>query len=116
MTDMVSMILGQLVRVGKVSSVNTTELKARVLFEDRENMVSDWLQVLQHPNATVEVDSAGSHSHGASASEGSVTISPGGSHTHGARLKTWMPEVGDHVVCLYLPMWNAAGFILGRIM
>ena len=116
MTDMDSRILGQLVRVGKVSSVDAGELKARVLFEDRENMVSDWLQVLQRPKEIVEVESSDSHSHGATASEGTVSIGYGGSHTHTAKVKTWMPEVGDHVLCLYLPMWNAAGFILGRIM
>ena len=116
MTDMNAVILGRLVRVGKVSSIDTPNLKARVLFEEKDNMVSDWLQVLQRPKEIVEVEADGNHSHGASASEGTVSISSGGSHTHQAKVKTWMPEIGDHVLCLYLPMWNSAGFILGRIM
>lgn len=114
MNDMDSRTLRSLVRVGKVSSVDTNELKARVYFEETD-MVSDWLLVIQHKEAVVKVESDGSHTHGATASEGSVTIGSGGAHTHTARLKTWMPEVGDHVLCLFLPMFNADGFVLGGV-
>ena len=97
MTDMNRLVLGQLVRVGIVSSIDAEKLKARVLFEERDNLVSGWLQVYQRPEAIVKVCVADSH-------------------TREKRLKTWMPEIGDHVLCLYLPTFNAAGFILGRVM
>lgn len=102
-------ILRRLVRVGVISSVNTHDLTARVYFED-VGMVSDWLPVLQHSGAAVSVKAAGHHTHDAS-----VSIIAGGAHTHDAGLGAWMPDVGVQVVCLYLPLFNSDGFILGAI-
>lgn len=48
-------ILGNLVRIGTVSSVNVEERTARVEFTDKDNMVSGPLNVLQnHPTITIE--------------------------------------------------------------
>lgn len=107
--------LASLVRVGIVSSIDETKKQARVLFED-VNMVSGWLPVLQRTNEIVKVESSGAHSHSGTDSEGgSISVGSSGSHTHEAKVTTWMPEVGTHVLCLYLPMFNADGFILGEI-
>lgn len=93
-------LLKRLVQIGTVTSVNGTQ--ARVLFKD-SGMTSGWLSVLQRPGEGVAVTTrtAGDpeHVHGAS---GSVT--------------SWMPKVNDTVLCLYLPVSNSDGFILGRVM
>lgn len=107
-------ILRRLVRVGLVSSVDNTTSMVRVYFDDVD-MVSDWLPVLQHPGAGVAVDSVDGHTHGATASEGTVTIGSSGGHYHHAALGKWMPAVNDRVLCIYLPMFNADGFVLGAI-
>ena len=107
-------ILRRLVRTGIVSSINENDKTIRVFFEDL-NMVSDWLPVLQHPGASVTVEAVPGHTHGATASWGTVSINSSGGHTHTAALGTWMPAVGDRVVCLYLPLFNSDGFVLGAI-
>lgn len=82
-----------LVRIGVVSSVEGH--RARVYFEDVD-MVSGWLYVLQH-------------------SGGAVTVGQAQEHTHTARTGFWMPSVGQRVVCLYLPVFNGDGFVLGAV-
>ena len=37
------------------------------------------------------------------------------SHTHGLVIRPWMPKVNATVLCLYLPVFNADGFILGEL-
>lgn len=36
-------------------------------------------------------------------------------HKHDLTVKPWMPRVNAVVLCLYLPVWNGDGFILGEI-
>lgn len=71
-------IVENLVRIGTVSAVDAGKKKARVLFRDKDNLVSGWLYVIQHSDE-------------------------------------WMPAVNDTVLVLYLPVFNADGFILGAI-
>jgi len=85
-----------MVRIGIVSSVDTSERKARVFFPDMNNMVSDWLYVLQRPREVVDVKE----------SEG---------HTHSASVTSWLPKVNERVLVIYLYGWNTDGFILGVI-
>ena len=87
--------LEQIVRVGTVSSVNTDERTARVKFSHLGNMVSGNLRVMQHFACAVEVITDQEHNH------------PGTYTTY------WMPKVGDTVVCLYLPVFNGDGVVLG---
>ena len=95
MTSDFETIMENLVRIGVVSSVDSGSRRARVIFKDK-NMVSDWLYVLQLNGANVNVGTTDGHSHSAS-------------------LKYWMPKVNDSVLCLYIPVFNGAGFILGGI-
>lgn len=89
-------ILESLVRVGKVTTVDIVNRRARVLYEDKDDMMSGWLCVLQHPGAIVNVKESNGHDHDAT-----VTY--------------WMPSINDTVLVLYLPVFNGDGFILGVI-
>lgn len=68
--------LKNIVRVGEVSSVENEG--ARVIFHDKDDMVSGTLPVI---------------------------------HTG----EEWAPQVGQRVLCLYLPHGECDGFILGAI-
>lgn len=103
-------ILSNLVCVGIVTSVDNEQRLARVKFEG-EQIESGLLHVLasqpyipnyEGPQCT-ETASGGS---GAAAYE---------SHSHDLVIKPWMPKIGDSVLVLYLPVFDADGFILGRI-
>lgn len=72
-------ILKNLIRVGRVSSLG--KATARVVFPDRQNMVSYDLQVIVRKSQNDK--------------------------------DYWMPDIGEQVVCLFLPSGNAQGFILG---
>lgn len=89
-------ILNSIVRIGTVSSVDAGRRTARVKFPDMGGMVSGDLKVLQHNGAAVNVQVSDKHSHAAS-------------------VGYWMPRVNDAVVCLYLPVFNGDGFILGGV-
>lgn len=103
-------ILSGLVRIGTVTDVDNGRRMARVKFEDT-GMTSGWLTVLKNqpfipdydvPQRT-EFESGGS---GEAAFE---------SHKHDLVIKPWMPKVNDTVVTLYLPVFNADGFVIGGI-
>ena len=88
--------LGEVVRVGYVSSVDTTKRTARVRYPHLGNMVSGNLRVLQQfecqLNLTPDIEG----------------------HVHGGSYTTfWMPKVDDMVLCLYVPTFNGDGVILG---
>lgn len=80
-------------KVGIVSSVDEAKTSVRVYFPDMDNLVSDWLFVLQHGGETEEAEGktekAGkhthtieSHSHTATASNETVSLQNAGAHTH----------------------------------
>lgn len=87
--------LDNIVRVGTVSSVNAGDRTARVKFPSLGDMVSGNLRVLQQYGCAVDVPVADAHTH------------PDTKTTY------WMPNVGDTVICLYLPVFNGDGVILG---
>lgn len=74
-------VLKNLIRVGRVSSTDQELATVRVVFEDRQNMVSFDLPVIVRQSLRNK--------------------------------DYWMPDVGEQVVCLFLPNGNAQGFILG---
>lgn len=87
--------IGDIVRIGTVMNVDIGNVCVRVKFQD-EDFTSDWLPVLQHSGAP-------------------VAVSPASDHGHSASLGTWLPKVNDTVLCLYLPLFSADGFVLGGI-
>lgn len=103
-------ILKNLVRIGTVTDTDNGKRVARVKFQDT-GITSDWLYVLAcrpyipdyaGPQRT-EYESGGS---------GYPAFA---SHKHDLKIKPWMPKVNATVLCIYLPVFNADGFILGEI-
>jgi hypothetical protein len=108
-TEDVTRILKDIVRTGEVSAIDDEKRLVRVIFHDRDDMVSGWLTVIQSPpfipakDITQETQPRGGGS-GDAAYE---------SHTHEVIIKPWMPKMNDKVLCLYLAMFNGGGFVLG---
>jgi phage baseplate assembly protein V len=75
--------LENLIRLGRVSSVNAAEATVRVVFEDRDNMVSHDLPVIV-ANTLKNKD-------------------------------YYMPDIGESVVCIFLPNGISRGFVLGAV-
>ena len=87
-------ILAGLVRIGKVTDRDTSSGKVRVLFPD-SGLTSDWLFSLQNMTP--------------------ITIGTTEEHSHTASSGTWTPSINQTVLCLYLPIPDADGFVLGVI-
>lgn len=90
-------LLKRLAQVGTVTDVKGT--KARVLFRE-SGMTSGWMSVLQISGTPVDVKQGGSED----------------PHTHTASVGTWTPKVNDTVLCIYLPVANSDGFIIGKVV
>lgn len=97
-------------RLGFVTDVNNVKRLARVKFADL-GYTSGWIPVLINrdfipdydvPQRT-EFEEGGS---GAAAYE---------RHKHDLVIKPYMPKVGEQVLCIYEPVRNGRGFILGGI-
>lgn len=85
-------ILSGLIRVGKVTARDPSAGRVRVFFPDTA-LTSGWLYCLQ--------------------ASGSITISNENGHSHSATVGTWTPAINQIVICLFLPIPNADGFVLG---
>ena len=148
-------ILGRLVRVGKVSSVDIKYWTCRVIFEDLlgadgQPMVSGDLPVLTNmPAVTLTGKEAGTswnYEAQCATFSGRTDITPVPSYTsswpdrvkitrtddytitsadgdtldhqtweHEMILRPWLPYIGQTVVCVYLPVRNADGFVIGGL-
>jgi len=103
-------ILSGLVRIGTVTDINNAKHQARVKYQG-ENMTSGWLYVLNNrpyipgygQQQRTEYQAGGS---GYAAFE---------NHKHDLVISQWMPNINDTVLVLYLPVFNADGFVLGGI-
>lgn len=101
--------LENLVRIGTVTWTDPAKRLARVKFRDT-GLPSGKLPVLASrpyiPDYNVsqrtEFEAGGS---GDAAYE---------RHKHDQKIKPWMPKVNATVLCLYLPIWNGDGYILGE--
>lgn len=89
-----------LVRIGKVTDVNTSERLCRVYYPDRA-YTSGWLRVLTNTPPITKAASGGSDNYAFA------------NHSHG--ISQWMPSVNDSVLVLYLPTQNSDGYVLGGI-
>jgi phage baseplate assembly protein gpV len=130
------MDMSGLVRLGTVQVVDEEKRMARVKFES-EGLVSGWLYILQHNGTEISVQASGGHSHqlstagehshpGSTLQGTALSIQTDGAHTHktdeapdhdhrGTVATWWVPRVNDKVLCLYLPVFNGDGFILGGV-
>jgi hypothetical protein len=104
-------ILSGLVRIGTVTDIDTSQCKARVKFRDT-NMTSGWLTVLDNHPHIPDYDPATQRTGYTSGGSGDAAFA---SHCHSLTIKQWMPRVNDAVLCLYLPVFNGDGFILGGV-
>lgn len=101
-------IFRNLVRIGTVISIDAGRKKARV-----NNMVSGWLFIIQRSGADVSVTPDGRHTHTISDTfTGKGSASTETNHNHqNTTVTSWMPKVNDTVLVLYLPVFNADGFL-----
>jgi hypothetical protein len=106
----VANILSGLVRIGTVTAVDNAKRLARVTFQD-VNMPSGWLHVLDNRPYIPDYDVPQRTEYEAGGS-GDAAFER---HKHDLIIKPWMPKVNDTVLTLYLPAFNADGFVLGGI-
>lgn len=85
-----------MVRIGIVSVVDKPKKMCRVFYPDMNNMVSDWMYILQRPEEEIDVQYVDEH-------------------THNAEVVRWLPKVNDRVLVLYPCGWNTNGYVLGAI-
>ena len=122
------------VRLGKVTDVNKEKRLVRCKFEDT-GITSGWLPVMQHYKAIVYTDQPVSIITSISTpapttlkskrpwisrqiwdeEEKVIGADNSTDHQHKSHVVWWLPAVDDTVVCLYLPCFNADGFVLGGI-
>lgn len=104
-------ILRRLVQVGTVTDIDLAKHRARVKFQDT-GITSDWLHVLDtHPHIP-DFDPADQRTEYESGGSGDPAFE---SHKHDLVIRQWMPHINDTVVCLYLPIFNSDGFVIGGI-
>ena len=103
-------ILLNLVREGTVTAVNNAKRMARVKFQDT-GITSGWLKVLANQPYIPDYD-VPQRTEYESGGSGDAAFAQ---HKHDLIIKPWMPRVNDTVLVLYLPVWNADGFVLGGV-
>ena len=106
----------RLVRVGTVTDTNYDKRIARVKFPDL-GYTSDWLPVLISLDTTPDYKYTDpqwtefeTEWKGTRAGDPDYV-----DHKHKIIRKPYMPAVGDQVLCIYEPVRNGRGFILGGI-
>lgn len=103
-------ILQNLVRIGTVTDTDNAKRLARVKFQDT-GITSDWLFVLASRPYIPDYDGPQQTENRA----GGAGYALFEDHNHPLKIKPWMPKVNATVLCIYLPVFNADGFILGEI-
>lgn len=122
-----------MVRVGTVSSVDSVNRTARVIFSDRADMVSAHLKVLSNSpliTAAITTDGKawGMTQTYASAPRGEVSATytkkppdtihgelPVSGHSADVSVRAWLPFIGQTVVCLMIDNGDGDGFVIGGI-
>lgn len=127
----------EIIKIGKVSSVDVEKRTARVVFEDKDDMVSGNLQVLiNHPLIKISME----EDEGKWNSIGAYNSAPRNlgndsykrtlpdtidldkiiryeteykGHKMHVEVHPWLPYVGQMVVCIFLATGDGDGFIIG---
>ena len=84
-------VMQNIVRIGTVSSVNADNRTARVAFADKAGLVSGDLKVVKN------------------------TCSPNCEGDSCCSLSPWLPQVGELVLCVFLPNGEGHGFVVGSL-
>ena len=103
-------IFENIVRVGIVTDTDYDKRRARVKFPDI-NIPSDWLPVLASRPYVPDYD-VPQRTEPRAGGSGYPQFEE---HDHDLKIKPWMPKVNAVVLCLYIPIFNADGFILGEL-
>lgn len=104
------MNIEDIVREGKVTAVDNGKRIAKVWF-DSMGIESDWLPVLITRDFIPDYDVPQRTEFEAGGSGDPAFAS----HKHDLIIKPWMPRRGDQVLCLYEPIRDGRGFVLGGI-
>jgi hypothetical protein len=105
-------VLKNIVRIGWVSSVNAGDRTARVTFKDKgETFVSGALKIIKNA-PFIPAKDVTQETEAASGGSGDAAFA---SHKHNVVIKPWLPNVGDFVLCIYLPDGDGDGFVIGGI-
>lgn len=104
------MNIEDIVREGKVTAVDNGKRIAKVWF-DSMGIESDWLPVLITRDFIPDYDVPQRTEFEAGGSGDPAFAS----HKHDLIIKPWMPKKGEQVLCIYEPVRNGRGFILGGI-
>lgn len=97
-------------RLGFVTDVNNVKRLARVKFADL-GYTSGWIPVLINRDFIPDYDVP----QRTEFEEGGSAAAAYASHKHDLVIKPYMPKVGEQVLCIYEPVRNGRGFILGGI-
>lgn len=99
-----------MVRVGIVTAVDNVKRLAKVYFQDMK-LPSDWIPVLINRDFIPDYDVPQRTEYEA----GGGGYAEYASHKHDLIIKPWMPKVNEQVLCLYEPIRDGRGFVLGGI-
>ncbi|MBD5112691.1 MAG: hypothetical protein HDT42_09225 [Ruminococcaceae bacterium] len=86
------------IRIGQVSDINIKKWIVRVRFPD-VGITSGWLKVLWNETSTRREDDDSDHE----------------KRNYKPNVKSWFPDVGDFVLCLYDEGFNSDGYVLGGL-
>jgi hypothetical protein len=103
-------VFSSFVRLGFVTDVNNDKRIARVKFEDL-GYTSGWIPVLINRDFIPDYDVPQRTEFEAGGSGDPAFAS----HKHDLIIKPYMPKKGEQVLCLYEPVRNGRGYILGGI-
>lgn len=85
-----------MLRIGVVMALDEEIHACRVKFPDTD-IISGFLPVLQHPYTK-------------------ITLQPEKEHCHDDSYTTfWSPRINDTVLCVYEPIFNGDGYVIGVI-
>lgn len=99
-----------MVRVGIVTDVDNDKRLAQVYFQDLD-LNSGQIPVLINRDFIPDYDVPQRTEFEAGGSGDPAFAS----HKHDLIIKPWMPKVGEQVLCLYEPIRDGRGFVLGGI-
>lgn len=104
-------VVMNLVRVGTVTAIDNKKRMARVKFQDA-GITSAWLKVLDNHPHIPDYDPTPQRTEYEGGGSDDAAFDR---HKHDLIIKPWMPRVNDTVLVLYLPVFNADGFVLGGV-
>lgn len=104
-------VFSAIVRVGTVTAVDNTKRLAQVYFKDMD-LPSGWIPVLINRDYIPDYKTTPQRTEFESGGSGDAAFA---NHKHDLIIKPWMPKVNDQVLCLYEPIRDGRGFVLGGI-